>query len=210
MPADSAIQPTEHSSMQRLVFASHNPHKMEEIRAILGPDFLLSGLDELGCDTEIPEPYDSLVDNAMAKARFVARHYGCDCFADDTGLEVDVLGGLPGVQSARFAGPQKDSRANVNKLLTMLSDHDRPRARFRTIIALILEGREYFFEGRVEGVIIGEPRGDGGFGYDPVFVPDGQDQTFAEMDSHKKNRISHRKQALAKLAAFLRSRSTAR
>lgn len=189
-------------SGRRFVFASHNRHKIEEVTDILGPGFELLGLDDIGCHDDIPEPYDTLEENAMAKARHVFTHYGKNCFADDTGLEVDVLGGLPGVLSARYAGPGKNSLANVEKLLRELEGKANRKARFRTVVALILNGREHLFEGIVNGTIIHEPRGQQGFGYDPVFIPDGYTVTFAEMAAAEKNRISHRYAAIAKLAAF--------
>ncbi len=190
-------------SGRQLVFASHNRHKIQEVNDILGPGFQLSGLSDIGCHEEIPEPYDTLEENAMAKALHVFTHYKKSCFADDTGLEVDALGGLPGVLSARYAGPAKNSLANVEKLLRELEGVTNRKARFRTVVALILDGREHLFEGIVNGRIIHEPRGDQGFGYDPVFIPDGYTHTFAEMDASEKNRISHRYTAIAKLAAFL-------
>ncbi len=169
----------------------------------MGPGVRLSGLDDIGCHKEIAEPYDTLEENAMAKARYVYSHYGKNCFADDTGLEVEALSGQPGVISARYAGPGKDSRANMNKLLRELSGVTNRKARFRTVIALIIDGREYLFEGIVNGAITREARGSKGFGYDPVFIPYGYDQTFGELDAATKNRISHRYAAIAKLADFL-------
>ena len=185
------------------MFASHNRNKIQEVKDILGPDFELLGLDDIGCHDDIPEPYNTLEENAMTKARHVFMHYGKHCFADDTGLEVDALDGLPGVLSARYAGPGKNSLANVEKLLCELEGEINRKARFRTVVALILNGQEHLFEGIVKGTIIHEPRGDQGFGYDPVFIPDGYTITFAEMDAAEKNRISHRYAAIAKLAAFL-------
>lgn len=193
--------------MTHLLFASHNKHKIQEIRAILGPDFSVSGLYELGYDTEIPEPHQTLKENALAKARFVAKAHKMDCFADDTGLEVEFLDGLPGVLSARYAGPAKNNRANIRKLLQELSGAYNRKARFRTVIALIKDGKEYFFEGIVNGVITKEPRGIQGFGYDPVFIPYGYNKTFAEMDAEEKNRISHRWMAIDRLAEFLKQSS---
>ncbi len=188
---------------RHLVFASHNRHKIQEVNDILGPGIRLSGLDDIGCHEDIPEPYDTLEDNAMAKARHVFSHYAKNCFADDTGLEVEALNGQPGVMSARYAGQEKDSRANMNKLLRELDGVSNRKARFRTVIALIIDGKEYFFKGTVNGVITLESRGSGGFGYDPIFVPDGYDQTFGELDAATKNRISHRYAAIKKLADFL-------
>lgn len=191
----------------KLVFASSNPHKLREISDILGPAFTLLSLKDIGCNEEIPEPWPTLEENALAKARHVRNHYGLDCFADDTGLEVDALGGLPGVQSARYAGPAKDSRDNVMKLLQEMQGENNRKARFRAIIALVMDGSEYLFEGIVNGHIINEPRGEGGFGYDPVFVPEGYDQTFAELSADIKNGISHRYRAIKKLVDFLKSQT---
>ena len=187
-----------------IVFASNNPHKVQEIRAILGPAFQVSGLVDIGFSGDIPEPYNTLEENALAKARHIYQGYRVNCFADDTGLEVDALGGLPGVQSARFAGEAKDSTANVIKLLTMMKGQSNRRAQFRAIMALILDGKEHLFEGVVKGHITEKTSGSGGFGYDPVFVPDGYDQTFAEMAEAEKNRLSHRYEALQKMVAFLK------
>jgi XTP/dITP diphosphohydrolase len=187
----------------KLVFASNNPHKIREIRSILGSGFSVVGLADIGCMEDIPEPFKTLEENALAKARHVYRNYGLNCFSDDSGLEVEALGGLPGVLSARFAGPGKDSRDNVRKLLHMMETLEDRRARFRAVMALILEGREYMFEGIVNGTITREAAGSGGFGYDPVFVPDGHDQRFSEMPDENKNRISHRSRALEQLTTFL-------
>lgn len=195
--------------MKEILFASNNQHKVEEIRAILGPDFSLKGLNDIGFRGDIPEPHDTLEDNALAKAVFVASHYGADCFADDTGLEVEALGGLPGVHSARYAGPEKDSVRNMNKLLEEMRGMTNRRARFRTVIALVIEGEHHLFEGIVNGEITTKPRGNYGFGYDPVFVPQGYTQTFAEMPAGEKNTISHRKRAISKLTRFLKERSSA-
>lgn len=193
----------------QLVFASHNPHKIQEISDIIGPELKVTGLTELGCFEEIPEPYDTLEDNALAKARYIYDKYRVSCFADDTGLEVEALSGLPGVRSARYAGIEKNSEANVSKLLKELSGITDRRARFRTVIALVMQGREHVFEGIVKGVISHVPKGEKGFGYDPVFVPDGYDKCFAEMDAELKNKISHRKKAISKLVAFLQTFSSA-
>ncbi len=188
-----------------LVFVSHNPHKIEEISEILGQGFSLKGLGDLPCHEDIPEPHETLEDNALEKARYVNRKFGVDCFADDTGLEVEALDGLPGVHSARYAGEAKDSEANIEKLLKNLEGEENRKARFRTVIALILNGREYLFEGVVNGTIARQKAGTKGFGYDPVFVPNGYQTTFAQMPLHEKNRISHRGRAIQKLAAFLKS-----
>ncbi len=197
-------------NISRLVFASHNRHKIAEVAAILGPRFSILGLADLRCERDIPEPFRTLEENALAKARFVVQNYGLDCFADDTGLEADALNGLPGVLSARYAGHAKDNKANVKKLLDDLSEQENRKARFRTVIALIMNGKEYLFEGTVYGEIIDKPRGEQGFGYDPVFIPEGHSRTFAEMPAPEKNRISHRKIAITKLAEFLAQVSATR
>ena len=188
----------------QIIFASNNEHKIKEIRSILGNSFTLLTLSDINIMEDIPEDEPDLEGNALAKARYVHNASGKDVFADDTGLEIDALNGLPGVHSARFAGENKDSLANIEKVLFMLSGAENRRARFRTVIALILENKEYFFEGIVSGTIINKKRGIGGFGYDPVFIPEGKNQTFAEMDPDEKNRISHRARAFEKLREFLK------
>jgi XTP/dITP diphosphohydrolase len=188
---------------RKLVFATNNAHKLEEVRSIIGEDFEILSLNSIECFDDIPETADTLEGNAMLKARYVARRFGFDCFADDTGLEVEALGGAPGVYSARYAGEGKNSQDNVAKLLRELDGATNRKARFRTAIALILNGREELFEGTVEGEIIDQPRGCEGFGYDPVFVPKGFGQTFAEMAAEQKNSISHRGRAVEKLKDFL-------
>ena len=192
--------------MKTLVFATNNLHKLEEVRDILGGSFRIASLKEIGCTDDIPETADTLEGNALQKARYVKDKFGYDCFADDTGLEVEALGGAPGVFSARYAGPGHDSEANMRKLLKELEGKMNRQAQFRTGVALILEGREYTFEGIVRGTILTERRGTAGFGYDPVFVPEGYAETFAEMGSEEKNRISHRARAVQKLADFLHKR----
>lgn len=192
--------------MKTLVFATNNLHKLEEVRDILGGSFRIASLKEIGCTDDIPETADTLEGNALQKARYVKEKFGYDCFADDTGLEVEALGGAPGVFSARYAGPGHDSEANMQKLLKELEGKTNRQAQFRTVVALILEGREYTFEGIVRGSILAECRGTAGFGYDPVFVPEGYAETFAEMGSEEKNRISHRARAVQKLADFLHKR----
>lgn len=171
--------------------------------AILGPEFHLESLSEIGCSEEIPEPWPTLEENALAKARFVCQRYGRNCFADDTGLEVDALDGRPGVQSARYAGPGKNSRDNMLKLLEELKNETRRKARFRAVIALIIDGEEMLFEGIVNGVIAHQPRGEGGFGYDPIFIPEGYEQTFGQLPAELKNTMSHRFRAIEKLVGFL-------
>lgn len=187
----------------KIVFATNNTHKLEEIRRMLRGSHQIVSLAEIGCHEDIPEEQDTLEGNALQKARYIKQHYGYDCFADDTGLEIDALGGRPGVYSARYAGEAKDSEANMRKVLAEMQGHTDRRARFRTVIALILGNEEHFFEGKVEGEILTARQGYAGFGYDPVFRPDGYDRSFAEMDPDTKNSISHRGEATRKLAAFL-------
>jgi len=187
----------------QLVFASNNKNKIREIRHVLGKSFTLLSLYDINMEEDIPETEPTLEGNALTKARFIHKATGRDVFADDTGLEVDALDGLPGVHSARFAGEDKNSDANIEKILAMLGETKDRKARFRTVIALIINEKEYLFEGTVNGTIITEKRGKEGFGYDPVFVPEGNTLTFAEMDLNKKNAISHRARAFEKLKEFL-------
>lgn len=187
----------------QLVFATNNMHKLREIRDILGDSFKLLSLKDLNIDEDIPENEPSLEGNAMHKARHFYNMMKTDVFADDTGLETEVLNGLPGVHSARFAGENKNSDDNIDKLLGLMGNSKNRKARFRTVIALILDGREYLFEGISEGIIITERRGSEGFGYDPVFVPSGSNLTYAEMPLDEKNKISHRANAFNKLKDFL-------
>lgn len=189
--------------MKKLVFATNNEHKLSEMRQIIGGSFELLSLSDIGCHDDIPETADTLEGNALQKARWVKERYGYDCFADDTGLEVDALGGQPGVYSARFAGPGHDSKANMAKLLAMLEGEENRRARFRTVIALIKGGETHLFEGIVDGEIMKFPSGSEGFGYDPVFRPEGWEMTFAEATPDEKNAVSHRGRAVAKLIAYL-------
>jgi XTP/dITP diphosphohydrolase len=186
-----------------LVFATNNAHKIKEICDLLDPDFRILGLAEVNINENIPEEAETLEENALFKARFVHERTGMNVFADDTGLEVDALGGAPGVYSARYAGEGKSFDDNIVKLLGEMKDTDNRAARFRTVIALILDGREYLFEGSVEGLILRERKGNGGFGYDPVFKSLKDDRTFAEMPLSEKNKISHRAMATKKLLAFL-------
>lgn len=189
----------------RLVFATNNAHKLEEIRAILGNSIEILSLADIHCHADIPETADTLEGNARQKSRYVYEHYGLDCFADDTGLEVESLGGAPGVYSARYAdGQGHDSQANMNKLLKEMEEKNDRKAQFRTIISLIEKGEERQFEGIVKGQITREKRGESGFGYDPIFQPDGYETTFAELGSDIKNRISHRARAVAALCDYLR------
>jgi XTP/dITP diphosphohydrolase len=187
----------------QLVFATNNDHKLTEIRDMLGDSFKLLSLRDLNLEEDIPENEPSLEGNAMHKARHVYGILNMDVFADDTGLETDILNGLPGVHSARFAGEDKNSDENIDKLLGLMGSSENRKARFRTIIALILDGKEYLFEGVSEGTIIFERRGREGFGYDPVFVPSGCNLTYAEMPLDEKNKISHRARAFNKLKEFL-------
>ncbi len=189
--------------MKDLVFATHNAHKLEELRAIL-KDFNILGLHDISCHEDIVEDGETLNDNAIIKANYVTENYHIDCFADDTGLEVDALDGAPGVYSARYAGEGCSYQDNVNKLLEALKGVKNRKARFKTVIALNLNGKQYLFEGKVEGVITEEQHGGKGFGYDPIFLPDGFDQTFAEMPMEVKNQISHRGRATQKLVEFLK------
>lgn len=191
--------------MQEIVFATNNNHKLSELRRIVGDRFKILSLAEIGCHDDIPETADTLEGNALMKARYVKERYGYDCFADDTGLMVDALGGAPGVYSARYAGPGHDSAANMALLLENLQGVTDRKARFVTVIALILGGVEKTFTGKVEGEILTAPEGDGGFGYDPVFRPEGHDATFALMSPDAKNAISHRGRATALLVEYLNS-----
>ena len=194
--------------MKRFVFATNNAHKLQEVRQILGNRFDVVGLSDIGCTEDIPETADTLEGNALQKARYVKEHYGLDCFADDTGLEVRALDGAPGVHTARYAelfgsGATHDSNANMNLLLHNLANKTDRHARFRTVIALLYKGEEHLFEGIVEGEILPERHGDEGFGYDPVFAPEGRGISFAQMAVQEKNAISHRGRATQKLAHFL-------
>lgn len=170
---------------------------------MLGERFEIVSLEEIGCREEIPEDYETLQENALEKARYVKEHYGYDCFADDTGLEIEALGNRPGVYSARYAGPAKDSQANMRKVLEEMEGERNRKARFRTVIALIWKGREYSFEGEVRGEILTARQGQTGFGYDPIFRPDGYKESFAEMPMDEKNSISHRGKAVKKLVDYL-------
>lgn len=192
--------------MKKLVFATNNAHKLEEIRSILGSEIEILSLADIGCHADIPETADTLEGNALIKARYVYSHFHTDCFADDTGLEVDALGGLPGVHTARYAYPDRhDPEANMLKLLDALKEKTNRNARFRTVIALIENGKEHLFEGTVEGSIARAKQGTEGFGYDPIFIPEGESQTFAQLGEDTKNSMSHRARAAHKLAAFLKN-----
>lgn len=197
---------------RKIVFATNNAHKLAEVRDIMGKGWEVLSLAEIGCHDDIPETGSTLEENALIKARWVKERYGYDCFADDTGLEVDALGGEPGVHSARYAAladtraHDHDAQANTRLLLSRLADKNDRRARFRTVIALEFEGEEYLFEGKVEGEITREPSGKAGFGYDPVFRPEGENLTFAEMGEERKNGMSHRRRAVDMLTAFFRGK----
>ena len=190
--------------MKKIVFATNNAHKLQEVRAILGPEWELTTLREAGITEEIPENEPTIEGNALAKARYVWERTGLDCFADDTGLEVDALGGAPGVHSARYATDGHDFAANRAKLLAEMEGKSDRKARFRTVVALIEGGVEHCFEGVVEGTITTSERGEGGVGYDPLFIPEGYTQPFAEIAPEEKNAISHRGRAIAKLAEWFR------
>lgn len=189
-----------------VVFATGNEHKVKEVNAALKGAFEAISLRSIGCEEELPENSPTLEGNALEKARYVHQHYQVDCFSEDTGLEVEALDGAPGVYSARYAGPARDAEANMALLLGRLRGIENRRARFRTVIALILDGQEYTFEGVVNGSIAHEKKGAQGFGYDPIFMPDGFSRTFAQMSAEEKNAISHRGRAMGKLKAFLLGR----
>jgi XTP/dITP diphosphohydrolase len=188
----------------KLCFATNNVNKLKEIQALLGDQFELLTLNDIGCLTDITEPYETIPENSRAKAEYVWENYGINCFADDTGLEVFSLNNEPGVRSARYAGPQRNSEDNIDLLLTNLASHSNHGARFITVITLVLNGVYQQFEGIVEGNIIFEKRGANGFGYDPVFVPEGFDKTFAEMTLAEKSALSHRGRAFTKLVDYLK------
>ena len=194
----------------KLVFASNNKHKVREISHILDNKVTLLSLEEINILEDIPEDEPLIEGNALFKARYVYNATGLNVFADDTGLEIEALNGLPGVHSARFAGESKDPSANITKVLTMLKGIENRKARFRTVIALIYDSKEYLFEGIISGTIIDEKRGDEGFGYDPVFIPDGKKLTFAQMTLTEKNKISHRAIAFEKLKEFLNQNAPSR
>ena len=188
----------------KVVFATNNAHKLGEVRQVVGDKFEIVSLRECGIVEDIPENEPTLEGNALAKARYIYERTGLDCFADDTGLEVDALGGEPGVRSARYATDGHDDEANKRLLLERLQGVENRAAQFRTAVALILGGKEYLFEGIVRGAIAHEQHGEGGFGYDPLFFPEGGDRTFAQMSGEEKNAISHRGRAVRKLAEFLK------
>ena len=188
----------------KLVFATNNQHKLQELQAMLGNHFELLSLTEIGCDEDIPEEQPTLEGNARQKAFYIYQKYGLPCFADDTGLEIEALNGEPGVFSARYAGEEKSSEANMDKVLDKMSKINHRDARFRTVISLVINNREIQFEGIVNGKILHQKRGSSGFGYDPIFQPSGQEFSFAEMSLSEKNKISHRGQAVSKLIDYLK------
>ena len=191
--------------LNKIVFATNNAHKLDEIRSIAGESLEVLSLSDIGCHADIPENENTLEGNALAKASYVIEHYGYDCFADDTGLEVEALSGAPGVHSARFApGTDHDSQANMTYLLSLLEGKENRKARFRTVIALIAGKEETLLDGIVEGEILKSPQGNSGFGYDPVFKPNESDRTFAQMTAEEKNAISHRGRATSKLLKKLK------
>jgi len=192
-------------SMKKIVFATNNSHKLSEVRAILAPCYEIISLAELNCFDDIPETALTLEGNALLKANYIHDKYSCDCFADDTGLEVEALNGEPGVYSARYAGDANDAKANMQKLLTNLGNNSNRKACFRTVITLIINGETKYFEGKIDGEIAKTPSGTVGFGYDPIFIPTGYNQSFAELGSNEKNKISHRALAVKKLVEYLKS-----
>lgn len=194
----------------KICFATNNQKKLQEVRAALsGEDLSILSLEEIGCKEELPETGHTLEDNALQKARYIFENYSVNCFADDTGLEVDALDGAPGVISGRYAGEPRSDERNVDLLLEELSGEQNRKARFKTVIALILDGNEYLFEGIAAGTITEKRSGKGGFGYDPVFLPNELDKTFAELSMEEKNKISHRGKAVRKLVDFLKNLSKA-
>ena len=190
----------------KLIFATNNAHKLDEVQKIIGNKIQIVSLNDIGCTDEIPETAPTLQGNALQKAKYIFDKYGLNCFADDTGLEIDALKGEPGVYSARYAGEPQDAQKNRDKVLNKLIDKTNKNAQFRTVIALILNGEEYFFEGVVKGKITNSEKGENGFGYDAIFIPEGYTETFAELASEIKNKISHRANAVEKLALYLNKR----
>jgi XTP/dITP diphosphohydrolase len=190
-----------------LVFASNNKHKLDEVKSVIGTTCTILSLSDIGCYDDIPEDKPDLQGNALQKAHYIYRKYRRDCFSDDTGMEIEALDGRPGVYSARYAGNQCSFEDNMNKVLHEMQHHTNRKACFRTVVALIMEGKEYLFEGRVDGMILCEKHGQQGFGYDPIFQPLGYDVSFAEMDMETKNAISHRGRALEKLLYFLKAKN---
>lgn len=192
--------------MQEIVFATNNDHKLHEVSILLGDKYKVLGLTDIGCTEEIPETAETLEGNALLKAQYVYEKFGMNCFSDDTGLEVEALNNAPGVYSARYAGEEKSAEANMNKLLQELKGKENRKAKFRTVVALIIDGNELLFESAVHGQIIENKKGGEGFGYDPIFVADGSDKTFAELPLSEKNKISHRALAVGKLISYLETK----
>lgn len=188
--------------MKSLVFATNNAQKVKEVNDVLGSAFEIVSLQAIGCKEELPETHETIPENALEKARYVYKNYNIDCFSEDSGLEIDALGGEPGVHTAHYSGT-RDVNSNIGLVLEKMAGQDNRQARFRTIIALIIKGQEYLFEGVAEGTILHEKRGTGGFGYDPIFVPQGYDKSFAELSSEVKSTISHRAKATRQLIEFL-------
>jgi XTP/dITP diphosphohydrolase len=191
--------------MNTLIFATNNQHKVDEVRQVLGNQFAIITLQEAGIDIDIPEPHDTLEANASEKSTTIQQLTGKNCFSEDTGLEISFLKGAPGVKSARFAGEDRSFKANIEKVLLLMADTTERQAQFRTVISLLLDGKEFQFEGICEGEILTEERGEKGFGYDPIFIPTGSKLSFAEMNPEQKNACSHRKKAMDKLIAFLKT-----
>ena len=187
----------------KIVFATNNPNKLKEIQSLIPKEIEIISLNEIGCNEDIPETGDTLEANAFQKAHYIKDNFNYDCFADDTGLEIDELNGDPGVYSARYAGPERNANANMNKVLNELKGKKNRKAQFRTAIALILKGEEHLFEGKVEGYISKDKQGNEGFGYDPIFIPENDKRSFAQMSMQEKGVISHRGRAVRKLVAYL-------
>lgn len=190
-------------NMKKIVFATSNPNKIREVNEMLGDKFEIIGLKDIGCTEEVPETQEIIEGNALQKARYVKDNYGVDCFSEDTGLEIDALDGAPGVYTARYGGPERSADKNMARVQTELADKPNRGAQFKTVIALVLNGEEHLFPGIARGTMRKEKSGEGGFGYDPIFEPEGYDITFAEMDSKEKNKISHRGKAVRALIDFL-------
>jgi len=192
----------------KIVFATNNPNKLKEIQSLIPKEIEIISLNEIGCNEDIPETGDTLEANAFQKAHYIKDNFNYDCFADDTGLEIDKLNGDPGVYSARYAGPERNANANMNKVLNELKGKKNRKAQFRTAIALILKGEEHLFEGKVEGYISKDKQGNEGFGYDPIFIPENDKRSFAQMSMEEKGAISHRGRAVKKLVTYLNNLST--
>ena len=192
----------------KIVFATNNPNKLKEIQSLIPKEIEIISLKEIGCTEDIPETGNTLLANALQKAHYIKDNFNYDCFADDTGLEIDELNGAPGVYSARYAGPERNAKANMNKVLDELKGKKNRKAQFRTAIALILKGEEHLFEGKVGGYISKDKKGDEGFGYDPIFIPENDKRSFAQMSMKEKGAISHRGRAVKKLVTYLNNLST--